>query len=93
MYLEYIAAGWLMVINLGAFAMFGIDKKRAKQRKYRIPERTLLLLAVLGGSVGAILGMRCFHHKTRHAKFKIGLPVILLAQLALAGWMIYGGNV
>ena len=76
-------AVYLSVINLAAFLTFGADKRRAKRRQWRVPERTLFLLALLGGSVGAICGMCAFHHKTRHWYFRWGLPAILLAQAAL----------
>ena len=79
---------YLLGINLLTFLLFGIDKGKARQGKWRIPEATLLMLAVLGGSVGALLGMAVFHHKTKHKKFAIGLPLILLVQIALA-YFIY----
>lgn len=70
-------------MNLIAFALYGIDKRRAKQGAWRISEYTLLLVALLGGSLGALLSMRYFHHKTRHRKFRYGVPLILLLQLGL----------
>ena len=73
----------LMGINVLTFFVYGIDKWKAKRSKWRIPEATLLLLAVLGGSIGAILGMKVWHHKTLHKKFKYGLPLILMVQIAL----------
>ena len=75
---------YLALINAFAFAAMGIDKAKARRRARRIPEVTLLLLAAVGGSVGAILGMLLFRHKTRHAAFFIGLPVIFVLQCALA---------
>ena len=81
------AAVYLAAINLAAFLTFGADKRRAKRNAWRVPERTLFLLALLGGSLGAVLGMRAFRHKTRHWYFRYGLPAILLAQLALAWWL------
>ena len=87
--IKMITAG-LLVINVVSFAMFGIDKWKAKHRKYRIPEAWLMLSAVLGGSVGAVCGMDFFRHKTLHKKFKLGLPLILAVQVLLAaGWMWY----
>ncbi|MBQ6353259.1 MAG: DUF1294 domain-containing protein [Mogibacterium sp.] len=77
-----LATLYLAAINLVAFAAFGIDKRRARIGAWRIPEKTLLLLAVLGGSVGAWLGMTTFHHKTRKPLFSVGVPVILLLQIA-----------
>ena len=73
----------LIVINVLTFVIYGIDKFKAKQGSWRISEATLLLLAVIGGSIGALLGMKVWHHKTMHKKFKYGLPLILMAQIAL----------
>ena len=74
---------YLLIVNAAAFLLFGYDKKLAKQQKWRIRERTLFISAIIGGSFGAILGMRVFHHKTRHPQFAIGLPMILLLQIIL----------
>ena len=74
---------YLIGINIVTFFVYGIDKFKAKKGRWRISEATLLMLAVVGGSVGAWLGMKVWHHKTMHKKFKYGLPLILLAQLAL----------
>jgi len=63
---------YLLAVNILAFVLFGVDKQKARRNKWRIPEKTLILSAVIGGSVGAILGMRFFHHKTRKARFAIG---------------------
>ena len=73
---------YLLAINAVAFIVYGIDKYKAKKAKWRIPEATLLLLAVLGGSIGAWMGMKVWHHKTKHKKFKYGIPAILLIQIA-----------
>lgn len=73
--------GWLALINVIAFAAYGIDKYKSIHKKWRTPEKTLLLLAVVGGSLGAWLGMQFFRHKTQHLKFKYGVPAILLVQL------------
>ncbi len=78
---------WLAAINLVTFAVYGIDKAKAKRGAWRVPEKTLFLLPLLGGSLGALLGMRVFHHKTKHWYFVWGIPLILLAQLALAVWL------
>ena len=75
---------YLLVINLAAFAVFGADKRSAKRQQWRVPERTLFLLALLGGSLGAVGGMCVFHHKTKHWYFRWGLPAILFAHIALA---------
>ena len=79
---------WLAVINLVTFAIYGIDKAKAKRGAWRVPEKTLFLLPLLGGSLGALLGMRVFHHKTKHWYFVWGIPAILLAQIALAVWLL-----
>ena len=78
-----VAIGYLIIINVIAFLAYGIDKYKAKREQWRIPEATLIGLAVIGGSVGALLGMRVFHHKTKKPKFFIGVPVILVVQIAL----------
>ena len=74
---------YLIVINVVTFLVYGIDKWKAKQGSWRISEVSLLILAVIGGCIGALLGMKIWHHKTMHKKFKYGLPMILLAQIAL----------
>ncbi|MBR4240213.1 MAG: DUF1294 domain-containing protein [Prevotella sp.] len=73
----------LTALNLLTFVVYGIDKWKAVKGKWRIPEATLLILAAIGGSIGALLGMQIWHHKTRHLKFKYGVPFILLAQIVL----------
>ena len=80
-------AYYLLGINAVTFIMYGIDKYKAKKAKWRIPEATLLLLAVLGGSIGAWMGMKVWHHKTMHKKFKYGIPAILLIQIALMTYL------
>ena len=79
---------YLLAVNAVTFIVYGIDKYKAKHAKWRIYEATLLLLAVVGGSIGAWCGMKVWHHKTMHKKFKYGVPVILLLQVALAVWII-----
>lgn len=78
---------YLAGINVAAFLLFGLDKWKAKTDQWRIPENTLMLLALAGGSVGALLGMRTWRHKTQHAKFKYGIPAIILVQIFLAGYL------
>ena len=82
---------WLVIINLTAFAIFGIDKKRAKKGQWRIPEKTLFLSAILGASIGAILGMYIFHHKTKHWYFQFGIPAIMIVQIAAVYWLSQKG--
>ena len=87
--LLHIALIHLAVINVVTFFMYGIDKWKAKKSKWRIRETALLGLAVLGGSIGAWLGMKVWHHKTLHKKFKYGVPAIIIVQLALIGYILY----
>jgi uncharacterized membrane protein YsdA (DUF1294 family) len=85
--MEYIMTGliiYLAGINIAAFISMGADKRRAEMHQWRIRESTLFLLAILGGSVGALTGMLVFHHKTKHLKFMIGMPAILIAQAVIA---------
>lgn len=74
---------YLAVMNLTGFAMMGIDKRKAVRRLWRIPESTLFVIAIIGGSIGSIIGMRVFHHKTRHWYFVLGMPLILILQILL----------
>ena len=73
--------GYFIIMNLIGFALMGIDKYRAKKRSFRIPEATLFIVAIIGGSIGSILGMYAFRHKTRHWYFVYGMPFILLLQI------------
>lgn len=82
---------YLAAITLFTFIVYGIDKRRAKKGRWRIPESTLLLLAVIGGSIGAYLGMKVWHHKTRHKKFKYGVPGIIILQIVLIGLYVFKG--
>ena len=84
--LHQLTLYYLAAINVITFLIYGIDKWKAKKQKWRISESTLLILAVIGGSVGAWIGMKTWHHKSLHKKFKYGIPFILTLQLAL---MIY----
>lgn len=80
---------YLLAINIVAFFAFGIDKFKAKHDQWRIPEATLLSMAVLGGSIGALTGMKVWRHKTLHNKFRIGIPVIIALQIAVVVWWIF----
>ena len=75
---------YLSIVNIIAFAVYGIDKSKARKHQWRISENMLILLAALGGSIGALLAMNIFHHKTKHVKFFIGVPAILIIQIAIA---------
>ena len=79
---------YLLVINVATFLTYGIDKWKAKKEKWRIRETALLGLAVLGGSVGAWLGMKVWHHKTMHKKFKYGIPAIIIVHLVILGFVL-----
>ena len=80
----FLIAIYLAAVNLIGFALMGIDKRRAIKRAFRIPEATLFAIALIGGSLGSILGMRIFHHKTKHWYFKFGMPLILILQILVA---------
>jgi uncharacterized membrane protein YsdA (DUF1294 family) len=81
----------LLVLNVVTFCVYGIDKWKARHHRWRISEATLLVLAAVGGSVGALLGMQVFRHKTQHLKFKYGVPAILLLQIALCAYLLLKG--
>ena len=87
--LQHIVLIYLAVINVVTFFMYGIDKWKAKKSKWRIREVALLTQAVLGGSIGAWLGMKTWHHKTQHKKFKYGIPAIIIVQLLLIAYYLY----
>jgi uncharacterized membrane protein YsdA (DUF1294 family) len=80
---------YLIIINIAIFLVYGIDKWKAKKSLWRIREASLLVLAVLGGSIGAWLGMKVWHHKTQHKKFRYGIPVIIIIQLVIIGYFLY----
>ena len=80
---------YLLAVNLWAFALMGIDKRRAKKDLWRIKERTLFLPVLLGGGVGGILGMKMFHHKTKHWYFRFGFPAILILEIAGVLWLVW----
>ena len=93
MTIEKIVLLYLISVNCIAFAMYGIDKVLAKAGKFRISEAALIWIAILGGSVGALLGMFIFHHKTQKKKFLIVIPAILLIHISLAVWYIFFSNI
>lgn len=78
---------YLLAINIATFLLYGIDKYKAKKGKWRISEATLLTMAAIGGSIGAWAGMRLWHHKTMHKKFKYGTPLIIIMQIALVAYL------
>lgn len=82
---------YLVIINLLAFFLYGIDKWKAKADKWRVSEKTLLVVAVIGGSLGALIGMQIFRHKTQHWKFRILVPLFLILHAALLLYCVYKG--
>lgn len=82
-----ILLGWVVLMSAAGFVLMGVDKYRARRDMWRIPEKTLLTCALLGGTPGVILGMNRFRHKTKHWYFRYGLPALLIVQLALLGWL------
>lgn len=86
----YIILIYILFINLVGLLSMGIDKQKARKRAYRIPEATLFTIAIIGGSIGSIVGMFLFHHKTRHWYFLYGMPVILFLQIAFIAFLIWG---
>lgn len=79
---------YLLIINAIAFSLMLIDKYKARKNLWRIPEATLISTALLGGSIGTLIGMYTVRHKTRHIKFTVGIPLILLAQIALVQFLL-----
>ena len=77
------AVAVVVIMNIAAFALMGHDKKRARQGKWRVPEKTLFLVTACFGGLGGVLGMKVFHHKTQHWYFKVFFPVLLIVQIAL----------
>lgn len=86
---QIAAAVYLCIVNLAGLIICGVDKRRAVKGRWRIPERRMILTAAVGGSIGVWVGMYLFHHKTKHLKFVIGMPAILLCQLLIAAAIIY----
>ena len=81
---RFLLFGYLLLMSLVLFAFMGADKRRAKRRAWRIPERTLFWLAALGGGLGGVFGMLAFRHKTKHAAFCIGMPLLMVLNFAVA---------
>lgn len=80
--MEKILFIYLLIANVITFAIYGIDKWKARHDRWRVPESVLILLAIIGGSLGALLAMRMFHHKTKKNKFAFGIPIILVLQIS-----------
>ena len=88
-YLLYALLLYLAAINIVAFFLYGIDKWKARHDKWRVTEARLITISLLGGSLGAYLGMKTWHHKTQHPRFRYGLPLILFLHLAIAFATVY----
>ena len=86
---EYFIAIYIVVINLFAYILYGVDKSKSKKEMWRISERALIIIALVGGSVGALLAMKKFHHKTKHKRFTLGVPFILIVQLLILLLFVY----
>ena len=84
---EHLVLLYLIIVNAAAFLLMLADKLKAKHGAWRIPEATLMGIAAIGGSVGSLAGMYLFRHKTKHIKFTLGIPVILIGQIALVIWL------
>ncbi len=83
-----VLGGYILALSITGFSTMGVDKRRAEKGRWRIPERTLLLIALLGGGIGTYLGMRYFRHKTKHLSFRILLPAAAIADLLLIFYVI-----
>ena len=89
LYLWKVLLVWLVLANLAAFALMGMDKHRARNNRWRVAERTLFLPVIFGGGLGGVLGMKVFRHKTRHWYFNYGFPALLVLWLVLIGWLAW----
>lgn len=84
--------GYAVLVNIVAYLMYARDKKAAKKRQWRIPEATLITVALLGGSVGAFAAMKLLRHKTKHLKFTFTVPVVMVLQIALVAFCLFVSN-
>lgn len=88
-----LAAGYLVIMNLAGVAVMGMDKEKAKKHAWRIPEKTLFFVSLIGGSVGTWAGMYLFRHKTKHWYFVIGMPAILILQIMIVWYCLHGSTI
>lgn len=88
----HVVLAYFITVNVLGLVLFGIDKWKAKHDKWRISEATLLSVTVIGGSIGAWVGMKVWHHKTMHKKFKYGIPLVMVLQFALLLFTLYWLN-
>lgn len=79
----FFLCAYLMLINLWGFIVMGVDKWKSSRKKWRVPERNIFIMAFIGGALGVLLGMKAFHHKTLHKKFKIGIPALLVLNIII----------
>lgn len=79
---------YLVIVNAAAFMVMGIDKRRAHRHKWRVSESSIFLIGIIGGGLGVLLGMRFFHHKTKHLKFTLGIPIVVLTNILLFGYVL-----
>lgn len=86
--MDKLILGYLVIVNIMGLAVMGIDKAKAIKGAWRIPEKTLFLFSLIGGSIGTWAGMYLFHHKTKHWYFVIGMPAILIIQLVIAAYFM-----
>ena len=86
--LIWIIIGYLVIMNIAGFAVMGADKSKAKKGAWRIPEKNLFIVSAVGGSIGTLVGMYAFRHKTKHWYFVVGMPAILIVHVALAVFLI-----
>ncbi|HBP24387.1 MAG TPA: DUF1294 domain-containing protein [Oribacterium sp.] len=91
LYLDQILVGWVVLMSILSFLLYGVDKYKAIHHRWRVPEQTLLLSAFLGGAPGALLGMQLFHHKTRKWKFRLLVPVALVLWIIVFGKIYCAG--
>lgn len=84
---------YLLLINIYTFYLIYLDKQRAKHRKWRVPERKFFILSILGGSIGTLMSMKLYRHKTKHWYFKYGIPLIIVIQMIAAYYIIFGNKV
>lgn len=85
--MELILMYYWIAMNLFSFVIMGFDKRQAKKRQRRVPERNLFFFALIGGAIGAFIGMKAFRHKTQHPSFQYGIPVLVIVNVAAAYWI------
>lgn len=79
---------YLVAVNIIGIAMMGIDKRKSRRHEWRISEKSIFIVAAIGGGLGVLLGMSVFHHKTKHLKFTLGIPVLILCNIAMLGYLL-----